>query len=441
MSSLRRRLLGVTALVMLAFLGATGLALEQAFRQSLEQARQDRLQGVLYTILAAVEVEPEGLALPRALPEARLSTPNSGLYARILDDDGLAWQSPSLLGHGYAPLQRLGPGESRYYDASADGEPLHALAYGLSWEDAESGTRHLTVHVAEAQSGFAGQLGAYRRHLWSGLGAAAGALLLVQLLILHWSLRPLQKVAADLHEIVRGRADYLDGRYPAEILPLTSSLNTLLRSERSRAGRYRDTLANLAHSIKTPLAVVRQALEREPEALEQLDRIDTVVAYQLRRAAAGGHEALAAPLPVRPVLERLLRGLAKAYWEKSPAVALECDQQALFYGSEGDLMELLGNLLDNAFKWTGGQVRVALQPLPGEIRDGLRLTVEDDGPGVPQTLREHILARGARADEQVPGHGIGLAVVQELARSYGGELRVGGSELGGARFELNLPPQ
>lgn len=443
--SLNRRLLVVAGVVLLAFLGLTGGILDEAFRRSLEQSQRERLQGALYTILAAGDLSGGDLRVPPALPEPRLSTPGSGLYAQVLPPQGRGWRSPSLLGLPWRPELRLPPGETRFYLTEAAGQPLYALAYGLSWENAQGQEARFTVHVAEDLSAYQAQLGAFRASLWGWLGAAALMLLIAQVLVLRWSLHPLRLVARDLAAIEQGRAEYLTGRYPAEIAGLTQGLNALLQSERSRALRYRDTLANLAHSLKTPLTVLRGALETlpaaPPEALEQIGRIDAAVEYQLKRAASAAHEPLAAPLPVAPVLERLLRTLAKAYRDKPLEVERAVEPAALFYGSEGDLMELLGNLLDNACKWSRHRLRVSVQARPAgpSGRRGLSLAVEDDGPGIPPELAETVLERGRRADEQVPGHGIGLAVVAEIVAAQRGRLRIDRSELGGACLQVELP--
>lgn len=442
--SLNRRLLAVASLVLLAFLGLTGAILDQAFRSSLEQAQRDRLQGTLYTLLAAGELIAGNLFVPSVLPEPRLITPGSGLYAQIQTASGTGWQSPSLLGTPWQPEFLLPPGDTRFYLDQAGGRPIYALAYGLSWEDAVGRESRLTIHVAENLQTYQAQLRAFRANLWGWLGAAALALLAVQSLVLRWSLLPLRRVARDLKAIEEGRAEYLQGRYPAEIAGLTQGLNALLKSERSRALRYRDTLSNLAHSLKTPLTVLRGSLEGQaappPEALEQIERIDAAIEYQLKRAASAAGGPLAAPLPVKPVLERLLRTLAKAYADKPLQVEARCSEDAVFYGHEGDLMELLGNLLDNAYKWARSQLRISVGALPARPggRPGLSLSVEDDGPGVKPELAEAILERGRRADEAVPGHGIGLAVVAELIEAYHGRLRIDRSPLGGARFAAEL---
>jgi two-component system sensor histidine kinase PhoQ len=207
----------------------------------------------------------------------------------------------------------------------------------------------------------------------------------------------------------------------------------------------------LAHSFKTPLAVMRNLLgttqARSLPVAQQLDeqvgRMDDIVKYQLKRAAASGGTGLGnAPVNVPETLESLRGALLKVYAERRIACELAVDDGCLFFGDREDLTEIAGNLLDNAFKWAQGRVRFSAERLHAATsrRDGLRLVVEDDGPGVPADERVHVLARGARLDERVSGQGIGLSVVRELAASSGGSVTIGDSVLGGARVEVELPP-
>jgi two-component system sensor histidine kinase PhoQ len=170
---------------------------------------------------------------------------------------------------------------------------------------------------------------------------------------------------------------------------------------------------------------------------EQLGRMDNIVAHQLQRARTGTAPAsiLAPPVPIRRVAERLLASLAKVYRDKGVEVTLSVPQELQINGVEGDLMEMLGNLLDNAFKWCRKEVRIGAYMSKGL----LIIAIEDDGPGIAPQDAEPLLARGVRADEAVPGHGIGLAMAREICEAYGGRLGVESSTLGGARICLNLP--
>ena len=209
-------------------------------------------------------------------------------------------------------------------------------------------------------------------------------------------------------------------------------------------------MSDLAHSLKTPLAVLRARLDSNADERElredvatQLQRMTDLVNYQLGRAASTGHKLFAAPVEIEAHAEALVQSLEKIYADKGVICEFDIDPAARFHGEPGDLQELLGNLIENAFKWAGARVLLTVktgQTAPNR-RPGLLIAVDDDGPGIPEERIPLVLQRGVRGDERVHGHGIGLSIVQDIVRSYRGELRVGRStELGGARFEVQLPP-
>ncbi len=235
---------------------------------------------------------------------------------------------------------------------------------------------------------------------------------------------PLRRVAQDLMRVEYGEREHLSDDYPAELARLAGNLNDFIDSEREHLKRYRNTLADLAHSLKTPLAVMRSQLESShgdsnvtPEQLrwtvvEQVGRMDEIVAYQLSRAATSGHTTFAAPISIGPCAEEVVAGLEKIYASRKILCEFEIDAGARFYGEQGDLLELLGNLLENAFKWAEGRVLFTAQPLQlrGAKRIGLEMTIEDDGPGIPDDKVDHLSAarrarRRARAGSRHrPGH-------------------------------------
>ena len=193
-------------------------------------------------------------------------------------------------------------------------------------------------------------------------------------------------------------------------------------------------LLGSAHGRSLPLA---------SQLDEQVSRMDDIVKYQLKRAAASGGTGLGnAPVDVRENLEALRSALLKVYVERGIRCDLQVDEGCLFFGDREDLTEIAGNLLDNAFKWARGRISVRAEHVScaSARRDGLKLTIEDDGPGVPADQRDHVLARGARLDERVSGQGIGLSVVRELVALNGGSVTIEDSALGGARVQVVLPP-
>jgi two-component system sensor histidine kinase PhoQ len=442
MKSLSARVSLSAGFVLAIFVILTGIALDRAFHDSARSARQDRLQAQLYLLMAAAEVDARGtLSMPAALAEAKFSLPGSGLYADVSDGAGAeVWRSASAVGVVPPFQSHLRAGENRFDELpDTAGQPFYVQSLGVNW--ASGGARHaFTFSVSEDLAEFNAQLGRYRRSLWGWLGAMAALLLLAQAAVLRWGLLPLRRAAGELAAIEAGRQEQMKGVYPREVKQLTDNLNTLLVHERASQKRYRDALADLAHSLKTPLAVMRGALAGGPASLattveEEVVKMDRIVQYQLQRAAtAGPSSRLAAPIAIRPVAAKIVASLAKVYRDKAIAASIAIDDTAAFRGDEGDLMELLGNLLDNACKWCRNTVRVSV-----EQDGGLVITVEDDGPGVDEGEARQLLQRGVRADQTVPGHGIGLAVVRDIVAAYQGEIAIGRSPLGGAAVRVALP--
>lgn len=447
--SLHLRLLAAASLALALFLGATGLVLDRAFHEAADQALRERLQTQAYALLAAAELDArDRMQLPADLPEPRLGAPASGLYAEVASAEGRErWRSRSTLGIELGFQTRPGVGERTFENLiSGSGEPLLALNLGVAWPDSQGRPRHYVFRVAESLRSFEKQIQAFRRNLWGWLGAAALLLLAVQGAILRWGLKPLRAVALDLAAIEAGRAERLEGRYPRELRGLTENLNALIASNHAHLARYRDALGNLAHSLKTPLAIVRGSLDttavRDPERRtmqEQVERMRAIVEYQLARAATAGRSALAAPVAVAPQAEKIARALARVYAQKNVTLTLNVAPAAAFRGDEGDLLELLGNLADNAFKWCRSAVTIHARVLAGD-RPGahLEIVVEDDGSGFPSVDSARLGERGVRADSQTPGHGIGLAMVRETVQLYGGTLELGRGALGGAAVTVRL---
>ncbi|MEP6824577.1 MAG: ATP-binding protein, partial [Ramlibacter sp.] len=235
-----------------------------------------------------------------------------------------------------------------------------------------------------------------------------------------------------------GEQSEVQGAYPAELAGLTGNLNTLIRQERVRQTRYKEALSFLAHSLKTPLAVLRNALVQPAElpatVAQEVDRMDHIVQHQLGRAAASGAARFVPRLALAPVAHRIRDSLAKVYAGRQLQLTVDCPQDLGWRMDEGDAFELLGNLMDNAAKWAAGRVAVRLW-----VEDqALRLQVDDDGTGFTDT--QAVLQLHVRADEKVPGHGVGLAVVSDLVASHGGRLELAASAWGGARVDVTLPP-
>ena len=436
--SIRARLVLGAAVVLVAFLAGAGLAVQRAHVDSVRAARFARLQTTVYLLMAGAELDAKGsLVMPATLAEPRLSLPASGLYANIANlDKGEEWQSASTLGLNPPFVRQQAAGLWRYDTLADKTGRFLAATYGVTWAEPQRASA-LVFSVLEDQRELDRELGAFGRTLWGWLGGAGLLLLLAQTLLLGWGLAPLRRVAQELRRIEQGEQTKVEGHYPTEIAGLTDNLNTLIDQERARQTRYKDALDDLAHSLKTPLAVLRSALG-EPEQLpgavaQQVSRMNDIVQHQLGRAGASGAARFAPLLSLAPVLLRIRDSLSKVYADKQLAIEIDCPTDLKWRLDEGDAFEMLGNVLDNAAKWARHDVAVRVWREPQR----LCIRVSDDGPGFGDL--QAVLQRRVRLDEQVPGHGIGLAVVKDLVASHQGELTLSQAPAGGAQVDIVLP--
>jgi len=452
MSSLKARLLISLTIVLILFFGVTGATLERAFSNSTKSSLHDRLQGYAAVLIALSEQSEAGVTrLIDALPEERFDHSGSGLYARFVSNDGqYGWYSTSMAGRDIPFHSGLSSGNTsfeRFDMGDIDGdEDVYAFSLGVTWgadtgADIASG---YTFSVAEVAADTDKMIVDFRRILWGWLGAVSLTLLAVQGSVLHWSLVPLRRAEQDLDAIKSGNKTSLSGAYPKELLGLTDNINSLIHSNHERLLRYRNTLDNLAHSLKTPLALMRSTVEshividaKTAKAFdEQIERMRSIVDYQLRRAATSGGELISAPIVVSSIAAKILSALEKVHAEKQIVTRLLDAQKVKIRMDESDLYELLGNVLDNAFKWCDKRVEISINvSAPGEVA----IVIEDDGPGVPDDMVDLVMQRGARADTTVPGHGIGLSAVAEIVNIYQGIISIGRSSYGGAAITLRLP--
>lgn len=452
MRSLSSRLLISVSVLLLLFFGATIAVLDTAFSEAGEQARRDILDGHLVGMLAAAEPDDDGdLVMPERLREPRFERIGSGLYAELRDtESAVLWRSRSALGlevpTGVVP--ELG-NHLFARELLEDGTPLLTLSLMVDWELEEGRSKSYVFKVAESLDSFNAQVAGFRQQLFGWFALVALTMLLAFSMLLRGLLKPLRMIETEITEIEEGNRVSLSSEFPTELTGVARNMNLLIDSERARSDRYRYTLDNLAHSLKTPLAAMRALLnDRQSEGFsgrfnEQIDRMDEIVRYQLRKPAASVADNLVLkPVPVDKEVWRLIDGLRKVYHDKRPEFEVRIEKGMQFRGDTGDFLELAGNLLDNACKWCAEKVRISVVPSVGAraIASGMVLTVSDDGPGIPQDAADALLQRGMRLDESTPGHGIGLAVVKDIARSYGGRLSISKSELGGAEIMVSIPP-
>ncbi len=431
--SINARTIIGAGLVLTVFLVLTGLALDRAFEDSALTSIRERLRGQLYLLIGETEVSEQGkISLPEKSSLVRLNQPDSGLYAWVYRGQQAVWQSRSVISSKAHIHDDLPPGKEKFELLNAP--KGFAMSYGVMWQTGETSIP-ITFTLSEDTSVFIAQISGYRQTLWSWLGGMAVLLLIAQLFVLRWGLRPLRTVANELAQIEQGHQEQLNSQYPAELEGLTGNLNALLRHERAQQQRYRHALADLAHSLKTPLAVLQGAMDDPTTVREQASRIQQSIDYQLQRAATAGRSGLNSPLLLRPLIETLTRALQKVYADKQVQFKLDIPDDLTLRADEGDLTELFGNVLDNACKWCQQQIECRATIVANKVN----ITIADDGPGIPGDKIDAILVRGVRADEAVAGQGIGLAVVKEITDAYEGELTLSNQTNGGLLIQLSLP--
>ena len=450
--SLQTRLLLVTIGVLTVGLGAVGWMLDRSHKAAVRTGAEQQLRNIAYGVLGAADERDGDIVVATEQLAPRLTQPQGGLYAFVeVAGSGVAWRSPSAAVRGFdfprnTLPRRPAPGEHVF--AREKSAARFAFAYTVIW--APSNTR-ATIWVFADSAPYREQIAGFRRDAAIGLIGATFGFVVIQFAAVRWGFAPLRRMVARIRALEAGdRADIGDD-YPVELGGLARNLNRFVAYERENRERYRRAMDDLAHSLKTPLAVLRNTvrdLRQDAAAVvgEQLGRMETTVAHQLARAVAARPLLPAAPLAVLPLAARIVSALQTAYEEKGVVVEAPWQEgegssrrganpSRAVRVDEGDAMDMIGNLLENAFKYCRSRVYVRLDETPKSVA----LVIEDDGDGIPPAKRQAVLQRGARAQDDVAGQGIGLAVVVELAAHYGGRLALDESELGGAMARLELP--
>lgn len=450
--SLRRRILVATFGSLIFFLLLAGIALDKAFQRVIRSNIEDKLQNLAFSLLTSTHLDAEGkVVVPQNRLQSELTVPESGLIALIVDRKGeIMWRSPSSLGENLPLFSPIAPGVSDFLHNKYMPKLPFIYSFGSVWGNGDVYDRYLTFVVVQYKDTYYHQIKDYRETIVQWLGGGSILILLIHMIIILLSLRPLKRVVKEIDAIEDGSSEHIQGNYPSELSLLTNRINLFIHNEREQLTRYRHGLDDLAHSLKTPLAVIRgmehaEALNQHETRLlqEQVGRMSDIIDYQLKRAANVGRHTLGADhTPLCPIIEKTFASLDKVYADKHIQPRIICEEGLIFPGDKDDLYEIVGNISDNAYKWAKSVVHISCKIKPANQKDEcayLIFTVGDDGPGFSLASQQQITERGVRADEEVPGQGIGLAVVQNIVRSYKGELRTGKSAFGGALIELSFP--
>ncbi len=443
-NSLKVRLLLSTLIMTVVMLPIIGFTLTNAFEQQLTIAMKNELKAYSYSIFTVAEVEDNTLLMPDVLLENQFNISQSGLYALISPLNNIEtiaaneavqalWQSQSLLTLTL-PDRLPTPKVGQTLLTSINLAGSQHLLYSFSASFSDNGQAFpITLHLIKDQHALLAALSDFRQKLWTWLLLLMAVFICVQIVWLLWTLKPLSVLTHELALIEKGEQNALDAEYPAELQQVTKQLNTLLVTEESQRKRYRNALSDLAHSLKNPLAIIQSQPEISTGANEQLNLINQIIEHQLKRAQSAGQSSWHLGVNVKQVVDKLICTLEKIYQDKQLTFLREIDAQAIFKGDEADLLEIIGNILDNASKAASDQVLVQVVV----ENKTLKITIADDGKGIDESQQANILSRGGRADTYEAGHGIGLAIVNDLVSSYQGTLAINRSDkLGGAHFML-----
>lgn len=445
MMSLNKRILLSATLVLLIFIVGIAVSLDRAFYDSARLGVKDHMLARLLMIMGDAEVDDSGkLYMPTNLLDTEFSRPDSTTYAYIIDHtNNIAWESTSAINKEIPPPRLLAKGVNEFNQIAINNQLSFFYGFGVAWTT-ESGNYPMTFSVITDTKLFDAQIEQYRESLWGWLSVMALLLLITQMVVLRWGLRPLRQVSTELADVESGQQDSVKGVYPSELKLLTDSINSLIEHERKQQKRYRNGLADLAHSLKTPLAILHGASIKSEADInkvskiktiqEQIERMDNLIQYQLRRAATAGSSPGMRLISLLPIVERIVATVGKAYYDKHPTINIQIKDSIYLRIDEGDLMELLGNLVDNAFKWCNEKIDISAE----YNKTSVIIQINDDGPGIQQDKISRILERGVRADQSIPGHGIGLAIVRDIIQVYDGDLIISQNKSTGASITVCL---
>jgi len=449
--SLVRRLIFLAAGWSLAALLASALVMVLLFQQSGLRRFDQNLAELIDNLVAGSTIKSDGSVVAPALTDLRalraysgkywqIAQPSNGGGLRILVRSRSLWDSELRAPANLVVSLAANPGAPISFDARGPlSEPLRARA---SQVKLPNGRVPLIFMVGEDRRDLDRDIRSFTTAtaiVLLLLGAGLVGAVVIQVRV---GLTPLFALRREIAEVRRGKSDQILGAYPTELTPLAEELNALMAHNQDIVERQRTHVGNLAHALKTPLSVLLAEADLQPGGLasivtRQAEAMRLQVDHHLRRArAAARAQGLGERTSVAEVLDELSRTLGRIHSAKPMRIDWDADEDLFFLGERQDLLELAGNAMENACKWGASKVRVRAQ---AESDEQLTLTIEDDGPGLAPDQRAAVLARGARLDETAPGSGLGLSIIDDLIRSYGGSLSLGDSRLGGLSVILILP--
>jgi two-component system sensor histidine kinase PhoQ len=441
--SLRKRFFMNWTIVIVSVVILSALLVDIRYSQQLEISEQQKLKLHIFTLLSVTELNNGNISLPLLLANPSFNTPNSNLWAVVLDNyDRVLWRSLSIDNLPLKIPKSPDIGTWKYSKVSVNKQTYFTTSYSVKWtsgKDGASSNQDPIFHliVAQRSNQFKSDILAFRIWLLLGSLAFVLTLLCVQYYVLKFSFKPINTLGEEIKRMESGGQSKLKASYPLELESVTNNLNLLIDKEHKQREKYRLAMADLAHSLKTPLSIISAEINHSADndiLRNALSRINETVEYQLRRSVISGHHLLAQETNVEMTLDMVLSALEKIHKDSGIKVTKTIDPDSAFMGDENDLLELFGNLIDNGFKYAKSQISISCM----QTSTKLIIIVEDDGIGVPESETDNIFKRGNRLDESKQGQGIGLSIVENIVTSYDGNIQLKRSDLGGALFIINF---
>ena len=425
--------------IALGLLG-TGLVLAYVYEQHVTQHYDAHVITHVEELVASMETDDLGRhRIVREPTDPRFYQKNSGWYWAVLHDDEVLQQSASL-GEGQLQILDSGANENHGVQSAIGprGEPLRAHVMHVSYPH-DPGLLTFAATVPEVSIG--DDVQDFAMHILGSFLVLGLMMALVVILQVRLALKPLRAIESSIVAVKSGMAKRLPDGFPADVQPLVSEMNRLLEHNETLLRRARNQLSDLAHTVKSPLSVIRNEARKmdTPEGRMILDHAHATahsIDHCLTRARIfGTPDAMGYRTSVKSAIEDLRYVMAQVHRERNIETCFDCTGEKWFRGDAQDLEEMIGNLLDNGCKWAQSKVVVDCE----QVEDCLNITIEDDGPGIPPEDVHRVMSRGTKLDPDKAGYGQGLAIVKDIATLYGGSLSLSRSALGGLKATLNLP--
>jgi len=431
------RMLASALIMVLLVLPAAGGLLSWNFREAVNTAFDKRLESLLNVVLAGVSYDPrtDALVVRRALGDSRFDSVFSGWYWQVRDDGERVLASRSLWDQRLAVSHRRGL-TFRIMTGPRE-QSLRVLERDIRLPNLNDA---LHVQVAADLTEVEAQIASFQTLLWLSLATLGSLLVALIALQIRWGLEPLRRVEKSLKAVEQGRQASVETDLPTELARLAGAINTVLERDGRLIERGRTAAGNLAHALKTPVAVLTTLAERLPQEQQQtmqaeLKRLDDAVRHHLARASAAGPVALGAERKLNAVLKPVVDGVARLAGRRGLVFEERLPKNLQVRMDAQDLQEIVGNLLENAVNWAASSV-----VLEAKVKNNaLLISVTDDGPGMSPESRQQALSRGERLDVSKPGSGLGLSIVSELVTLHEGTLQLGDSTGGGLCAQVSLP--